>query len=99
MKKALVVSLFVAVMVIGIALPSFAFTTAPVQGSMLYEAYDLVVNQFLHGAMGFIIAVLLAGLGIGAFIMQKIIPGVICFVCAGIIYRIDTIVQSLGAMF
>jgi len=98
MKKLLTIAVLVGLFTV-MAVPAMAFTAAPVPGSVFYEAYDLVVNNFLHGAMGFICAVLLVALGVGAFIMQKIVPGIIALVCAGIIYRIDSIVTSLGANF
>lgn len=98
MKKLLAILMFAGFLTV-VAAPAFAFVAAPAAGSVFFEAYDLVVNNFLHGAMGFICAVLLVALGIGAFIMQKIVPGIIALVCAGIVYRIDAIVTSLGAIF
>ena len=50
--------------------------TAPASGSLFYDAYDIVVNSMLKGALGFISAILIFALSIGLFLMQKIVPGV-----------------------
>ena len=73
--------------------------TAPAAGGLFYDAYDIVVNSMLKGAVGFVAAVLIFALSIGLFLMQKVIPGIVGIVCAAILIKADTIVTSLGAVF
>jgi len=73
--------------------------TAPATGSLFYDAYDIVVNQMLSGAVGFVSAVLIFALSIGLFLMQKVIPGIVGIVCAAILIKAPSIVTSLGAVF
>ena len=79
------------------ALPALA-VTAPAAGSLFYDVYDIVVTQMLQGGIGFVAAVLIFALGIGLFLAQKIIPGIIAVVCAALLIRADAIVTSLGLM-
>jgi len=73
--------------------------TAPAAGSLFYDAYDIVVNSMLKGAVGFVAAILIFALSIGLFLMQKVVPGIVGIVCAAILIKADTIVTSLGAVF
>jgi hypothetical protein len=73
--------------------------TAPAAGSLFYDAYDIVINSMLKGAVGFVAAILIFALSIGLFLMQKVIPGIVGIVCAAILIKADTIVTSLGAVF
>jgi len=73
--------------------------TAPATGSLFYDAYDIVINNMLKGAVGFVTAILIFALSIGLFLMQKVIPGIVGIVCAAILIKADTIVTSLGAIF
>jgi len=73
--------------------------TAPATGSLFYDAYDIVVNQMLSGAIGFVAAILIFSMSIGLFLMQKVVPGIVGIVCAAILIKADTIVTSLGAIF
>ena len=73
--------------------------TAPATGSLFYDAYDVVINSMLKGAVGFVAAILIFALSIGLFLMQKVIPGIVGIVCAAILIKADTIVTSLGAVF
>ncbi len=73
--------------------------TAPATGSLFYDAYDIVINNMLKGAVGFVAAILIFALSIGLFLMQKVIPGIVGIVCAAILIKADAIVASLGAVF
>ncbi len=73
--------------------------TAPAAGGLFYDAYDIVINSMLKGAVGFVAAVLIFALSIGLFLMQKVVPGIVGIVCAAILIKADTIVTSLGAIF
>jgi hypothetical protein len=73
--------------------------TAPATGSLFYDAYDIVINSMLKGAVGFVAAILIFALSIGLFLMQKVVPGIVGIVCAAILIKADTIVTSLGAVF
>jgi len=73
--------------------------TAPAAGSLFYDAYDIVVNQMLSGAVGFVAAILIFAMSIGLFLMQKVVPGVVGIVCAAILIKAPSIVTSLGAVF
>ncbi len=73
--------------------------TAPATGTLFYDAYDIVINNMLKGAVGFVAAILIFALSIGLFLMQKVIPGIVGIVCAAILIKADTIVTSLGAIF
>jgi hypothetical protein len=73
--------------------------TAPTTGGLFYDAYDIVVNSMLKGAVGFVAAILIFALSIGLFLMQKVVPGIVGIVCAAILIKADTIVTSLGAVF
>ena len=73
--------------------------TAPATGSLFYDAYDIVVNDMLKGAVGFVAAILIFALSIGLFLMQKVVPGIVGIVCAAILIKADSIVTSLGALF
>jgi len=72
---------------------------APAAGSLFYDAYDIVINSMLKGAVGFVAAILIFALSIGLFLMQKVVPGIVGIVCAAILIKADTIVTSLGAIF
>jgi hypothetical protein len=73
--------------------------TAPATGSLFYDAYDIVINSMLKGAVGFVAAILIFALSIGLFLMKKVVPGIVGIVCAAILIKADTIVTSLGAVF
>ena len=73
--------------------------TAPATGGLFYDAYDIVVNSMLKGAVGFVAAILIFAMSIGLFLMQKVVPGIVGIVCAAILIKADTIVTSLGAIF
>jgi hypothetical protein len=73
--------------------------TAPATGSLFYDAYDIVINSMLKGAVGFVAAILIFAMSIGLFLMQKVVPGIVGIVCAAILIKADTIVTSLGAVF
>jgi hypothetical protein len=73
--------------------------TAPATGTLFYDAYDIVVNDMLKGAFGFVAAILIFALSIGLFLMQKVVPGIVGIVCAAILIKADSIVASLGATF
>jgi len=71
--------------------------TAPATGSLFYDAYDIVVNQMLSGAIGFVAAILIFAMSIGLFLMQKIVPGIVGILCAAILIKAPSIITSLGA--
>ena len=73
--------------------------TAPTSGTLFYDAYDIVINSMLKGAVGFVAAILIFALSVGLFLMQKVVPGIVGIVCAAILIKADTIVTSLGAVF
>ncbi len=73
--------------------------TAPTSGTLFYDAYDIVINSMLKGAVGFVAAILIFAMSIGLFLMQKVVPGIVGIVCAAILIKADTIVTSLGAIF
>ena len=73
--------------------------TAPTAGGLFYDAYDIVINSMLKGAVGFVAAILIFAMSIGLFLMQKVVPGIVGIVCAAILIKADTIVTSLGAIF
>ena len=73
--------------------------TAPATGGLFYDAYDIVINSMLKGAVGFVAAILIFAMSIGLFLMQKVVPGIVGIVCAAILIKADTIVTSLGAIF
>ena len=73
--------------------------TAPASGSLFFDAYDIVINSMLKGAVGFVAAILIFAMSIGLFLMQKVVPGIVGIVCAAILIKADTIVTSLGAIF
>ena len=73
--------------------------TAPATGSLFFDAYDIVINSMLKGAVGFVAAILIFAMSIGLFLMQKVVPGIVGIVCAAILIKADTIVTSLGAIF
>jgi hypothetical protein len=73
--------------------------TAPATGGLFFDAYDIVVNSMLKGAVGFVAAILIFAMSIGLFLMQKVVPGIVGIVCAAILIKADTIVTSLGAVF
>jgi hypothetical protein len=73
--------------------------TAPAAGGLFYDAYDIVINSMLKGAVGFVAAILIFAMSIGLFLMQKVVPGIVGIVCAAILIKADTIVSSLGAIF
>lgn len=70
--------------------------TAPTAGSFMYDAYDIVVNSLLKGALGFVVAMFVFVTGIAMFFRQMIIPGIICIVCTALIIKSDLIISSLG---
>jgi hypothetical protein len=73
--------------------------TAPATGTLFFDAYDIVINSMLKGAVGFVAAILIFAMSIGLFLMQKVVPGIVGIVCAAILIKADTIVSSLGAIF
>ena len=73
--------------------------TAPATGTLFFDAYDIVINSMLKGAVGFVAAILIFAMSIGLFLMQKVVPGIVGIVCAAILIKADTIVTSLGAVF
>jgi hypothetical protein len=98
-------NLHLPVMMLAVAVAMFLFSsldahavTAPAAGSFMYDAYDIVVNSLLKGALGFVVAIFVFVTGIAMFFRQMIIPGVVCIVCTALIIKSDAIIASLGML-
>lgn len=83
-------------LVISLAALQAQAINAPTAGSFMYDAYDIVVNSLLKGALGFVVAMFVFVTGIAMFFRQMIVPGVICVVCTALIIKSDLIIASLG---
>lgn len=94
-KSALVFTL-TGLFVLALAPLAYAFTT-PSSGSVLYDVYDLAINDILKGPAGFVIATGLIGMGVGAATMGKgIVLPVMSVIGGALIYKLDGVVESLG---
>ena len=73
----------------------YAWTT-PASGSFAYDVYDIAINKIAKGPVGFVAgAASLAGSIFAATRSAWITSGCLA-VGAGLIYKLDTIAQSLG---
>jgi len=77
---------------------SFAFDS-PSEGAFLYNIYDLFVNDILKGPIGWVIAGCLILAAIFFAIRSSIFGTLICALCAGVVVKIEEVVQSLGIQF
>ncbi len=70
--------------------------TAPASGSFGYDVYDIAINQIAKGPIGFVAgAGLLAG-GIFLATRNAWVPAITMMIGAGVLYKLDTIANSLG---
>jgi hypothetical protein len=102
MKKTWTCSLM-AVFLFGIsamvASDASAGISAPTVGSLFYEAWDLGVNQVLHGAFGVLLGVALVAFGVWEAAHTKL-KGAIASVIGGILLlKADTLVTGASAIF
>lgn len=94
-RQSLVMAALAAFVFLFSAIDAHAIST-PETGSFLYDAYDIIVNNLLKGALGFVVAIFVFITGIAMFFRQMIIPGVICVACTALIIKSDSIISSLG---
>ncbi len=97
LRRVVPASSFAVLMLLVGALNAHAVTT-PAEGSFMYDAYDVVVNNLLKGPFGYVAAMFVFVTGIAMFFRQLIIPGVIAMVCTALIIKSDSIITSLGAL-
>jgi len=77
--------------------PRVAFAWAsPAAGDFAYDVYDIAVNRIAKGPVGFVVGSgLLAG-SVFCATRSAWVPGIAMAVGSGIVYKVDTIAQSLG---
>jgi hypothetical protein len=75
---------------------AFAFDTIPASGDVAYDVYDIFVNDILKGPIGFTIAVALIAYGVVVSVKGEVIPAILALIAGGVIYKVDTIVETLG---
>ena len=83
-----------AMMALGVG-EALAWTT-PTSGSFAYDVYDIGINQIAKGPIGFVAgAGLLAG---GIFLASRSawVPAITMIIGSGILFKLDTIANSLG---
>jgi len=72
--------------------------SVPTSGSLGYDVYDLVVNQFLKGAVGFVVAIGLIVAAVFALVRMMIPAAVLCFIAATLLFSAPALVQSFGCL-
>lgn len=77
---------------------AWAFT-APTSGSLLYDAYDMVVNKMFKGALGYVICFAALAYGLYCLFTIKIAQFLCSFVGAGLLWNLESIVTSMGCIF
>jgi len=70
---------------------------APATGTFGYDIYDLVVNDILNGAIGFVGGVLVIVWG-ASRLMQSWMIAVLTIIAGSVIIEADAVVASLGMM-
>lgn len=71
----------------------------PANGDPFYDVYDIVVNKFLKGPVGFVTAVIAMISGFALGFRQQFIPGIVSVALGVIMIKADSLVTSLGALF
>ncbi len=83
-------------LMVGMAASNAMAWTAPTSGSFGYDVYDIAINQIAKGPIGFVLG---AGLLAGGVLMatrSAWVPSLTMIVGSGLIFKLDTIAQSLG---
>ncbi len=70
--------------------------TAPTTTDLGYDIYDIVVNQGIKGAPGFVAAAIFIVFGFGSLFQQRILPGIFGLVAGAALFAADNVVTSLG---
>lgn len=93
MKK---VVLMVAVLaVVGLSTNAFAWSV-PSSGSFGYDIYDLVVNDFLKGPIGFVVALGFVVAAVFTLVRMMIPAAVVCIIAACVLFAAPSMVESFG---
>lgn len=72
--------------------------TAPTSGSFAYDVYDIGVNKILKGPIGFVGGVAAIGVGVLAAMRSMIMMAISAVICAAVLLKADSLVESLGAI-
>ncbi|MFZ3461468.1 hypothetical protein [Vibrio harveyi] len=70
---------------------------APSAGDTGYELYELVVENGLKGAFGFVLGICLVGIGFSK-LNTNMIPSLIAIVAGGMLIKLDKVMTSFGAL-
>jgi ABC-type antimicrobial peptide transport system permease subunit len=71
--------------------------TAPTTGQFMYEAYDFFINDLLKGPVGFVISAVCVLWGLFS-VRGNWIMGLVLIIIGTVVFKIDAITQSFGAM-
>lgn len=71
--------------------------TAPTAGAFMYDAYDIAFNKLLFGPAGWVGGGVLLVIGIEQ-IRQNWKMGVLCFIGAGLLIKLQDLMTTLGAI-
>lgn len=75
---------------------AYAFA-APAAGDFMYDAYDIAFNKLLFGPAGWVGGGMLLLFGIES-IRQNWKMGVLCFIGAGVLIKLQALMTTLGAI-
>ncbi len=71
--------------------------TTPSTGDSFYQAYDIVVNDFLKGPIGFVSGLVMIGVGIISLVNAAYKIALPAILAGGLLSSADTLTTSLGA--
>ena len=87
------ISLIVASMLITVDANAFV---APQETDTLYKVYDLVVNDFLKGPIGFVAGIAMIAYGVIALVSAKYVQAITSMAAGGLLSTVDAITKSFG---
>ena len=70
--------------------------TSPESGSFAYDVYDIAVNKIAKGPIGFVAGAGCIAGGVFSAIRGAWVPAAAMAIGGGLIYKLDSIAQSLG---
>lgn len=83
-----------------ILVPVLAFAVnTPANGDAFFDVYDILVNKFLKGPIGFVSAVVAIIAGFMLAFRQMFLPGVVSVALGIVMIKADSLVASMGALF
>ncbi len=80
---------------LGVVGKAFAWSN-PSSGSFAYDLWDLAINKIAKGPIGMLISAGFIGGAIKSATSGSLLGSVICTLGAGAVYKLDSIVTSLG---